>query len=79
MANQKAAKDITAAVHAARLYIGSDATTLLRDQQKLYNSMMKKIAAVAQRRNMDEYSAYEQIIDAAKSLGGIRPIPGRDI
>ena len=76
---KKSAKDIEAAVKAAQLYIGSALAAPIRDQQRLYNSMQRKIAAVAKRRGMDEYSTHEQIMNAAKSRGGITPTPGKDV
>lgn len=76
---RKTASDVLAAVHAARLYIGCEGRLAIHDQQKLYNRMTKRIDAVARKRGMDRTSAHDQIVDAAKRLGGICPIPGRDI
>lgn len=74
-----AAKDIEVAVRAAQLYIGSATASPMRDQQRLYNNMRRKIAAVAKRRGMDEGSAHEQILAAAQSRGAITPLPGKDV
>lgn len=74
----KTPRDIEAAVHAARLYIGSDGTARIRDQQRLYAAMQRKIAAVAKRRGMDETDASEQITAKARELGPITPTPGKD-
>ena len=78
-ATMKLAKDVEAAVHAARLYIGSDQFSPIRDQQKLYSRMQKKIAAVAKKRGMDEHVVSTQITSEAKRRGGIRPLPGKHI
>ena len=74
-----AAKDIEAAVHAARLYIGKGLCMRITDEQKLYARMNKKIASVAKRRSMDEGEAYRQIMGEAKRRGGVCPLPGKDI
>lgn len=79
IAEKKVSKDIEAAVHAAQLYIGSATASPMRDQQRLYNSMRRKIAAVAKRRGMDEGSAHEQILGAAQRRGAITPRPGKDV
>jgi hypothetical protein len=76
---KKLPKDIEAALHAARLYIGKGLTMRISDEQKLYRRMNQKIAAVAKRRGMDEAEAYRQIMDKAKAMGGITPMPGKDI
>jgi hypothetical protein len=73
------AKDIEAAVRAARLYIGCDQRVTLRDAQRLYTAMRKKIALVAKRRGMDELDAHEQVMTKARSEGGICPMPGKDL
>ena len=73
------AKDIEAAVRAAQLYIGKGLTMRISDEQKLYNNMNRKIAAVAKRRGMDEASAYQQIMCEAKRRGGVTALPGKDI
>lgn len=75
----KVAKDIEAAVMAARLYIGKGLTMRISDEQKLYRRMNSKIAAVARRRGMDESDAYRQIMSEAKRRGGILASPGKDI
>ena len=76
---KKIAKDIEAAVYAAQLYIGKGLTMRIADEQKLYNSMNRKIAMAAKRRGMDEGDAYRQIMNAAKRRGGILALPGKDI
>lgn len=76
---KKPPKDVEAAVHAAQLYIGSDQFSPVRDQQKLYNQMQKKIAAVAKKRGMAEHIVGEQITAEAKRRGGLRPLPGKHI
>ena len=76
---KKIAKDLEAAVRAAQLYSGKGLTMRIADEQKLYNSMNRKIAAVAKRRGMDEAFAYQQIMGEAKRRGGIQATPGRDI
>lgn len=73
------AKDVEAAVHAARLYHGSLDGTRIRDAQKLYERMVRKIDAVAKRRKIDRDSAYRQIADEARRRGAITPVPGKDI
>lgn len=73
------AKDIEAAVRAARLYIGKGLTMRFADEKKLYRSMNAKIAAVAKRRGMDDAAAYQQIMTEAKRRGGILAMPGMDI
>lgn len=73
------AKDIEAAVRAAQLYIGCDQRTLIKDQQRLYRAMTRKIEAVAKKRGMDPLSAHEQIVAAARKRGGICPVPGKDV
>ena len=79
LAHAVIAKDIEAAVRAAQLYIGKGLTMRFSDEQKLYNGMNRKIAAVAKRRGMDEASAYQQIMGEAKRRGGITALPGKDI
>ena len=79
IAEKKAPKDVEAAVRAAQLYIGSATASPVRDQQRLYNSMRRKIAAIAKRRGIDEATAHEQIFGAAQSRGAIIPLPGRDV
>ena len=74
-----AAKDIEAAVYAAQLYIGKGLRMRLADEQKLFASMNRKIAAVAKRRGLDEGNAYQQIVGEAKRRGGILAMPGKDI
>lgn len=74
-----AAKDVEAAVRAAQLYGGCDGKINVRDAQKLYDRMNKKIAAVARKRGMAFNDASRQITEAAKQRGLICPIPGRDI
>lgn len=76
---KKIAKDIEAAVYAARLYIGKGLTMRITDEQKLYRSMNRKIALVAKRRGLDEANAYQQIMGEAKRRGGILAMPGKDI
>lgn len=76
---KKIAKDIEAAVRAAQLYIGKGLTMRIADEQKLYNSMNRKIASVAKRRGMDEAGAYQQIMAEAKRRGGLQATPGKDI
>ena len=77
--HSKIAKDLEAAVHAAQLYIGKGLTMRITDEQKLYNAMNRKIAAVAKHRGMDEAEAYRQIMGEAKRRGGITAMPGKDI
>ncbi len=74
-----ATKDIESAVRAAQLYIGCGTTTRIADQQRLYNRMTTKIAAVAKRRKMDTLDAHDQIVKEAKRRGGICPLPGKDL
>lgn len=76
---KKIAKDIEAAVRAAQLYIGKGLSMRISDEQKLYNSMNRKIAIVAKRRGLDEGNAYQQIMGEAKRRGAITPMPGKDI
>ena len=76
---KKIAKDIEAAVHAAQLYIGKGLRMRITDEQKLYASMNRKIAAVAKRLGMDEAEAYRQILAEAKRRGGLMALPGKDI
>jgi hypothetical protein len=76
---KKIAKDLEAAVHAAQLYIGKGLTMRATDEQKLYRSMHRKIAAVAKRRSMDEADSYRQIMNEAKRRGGLLALPGKDI
>lgn len=73
------AKDVAVAVHAARLYIGCEGRLKIRDQQRLYTRMKAKIAIIAKRRGMDEGDAYRQVTGEARRLGGICPLPGKDI
>lgn len=79
ISEKKVPKDVEAAVRAAQLYIGSATASPMRDQQRLYNSMRRKIAAVAKQRGMDEAAAHEQILAAAQSRGAITPLPGKDV
>lgn len=67
------------AVHAAQLYIGKGLRMRITDEQKLYASMNRKIAAVAKRLGMDEAEAYRQILAEAKRRGGLVALPGKDI
>jgi hypothetical protein len=76
---KKAAKDIERAVYAAQLYIGKGLRMRLSDEQKLFASMNRKIAAVAKRLGMDDGNAYQQIVGEAKRRGGILAMPGKDI
>lgn len=76
---KKIAKDIEVAVRAAQLYIGKGLSMRITDEQKLYNSMNRKIANVAKRRGLDEGEAYRQIMGEAKRRGAIMPLPGKDI
>jgi len=75
-----AAKDIEAAVHAAQLYIGCSGLHMrVRDEQKLYTRMNKRIDSVAKKRGMDSHEAYRQIMNEAQRRGGVCPVPGKDI
>ena len=73
------AKDVEAAVRAAQLYHGALGKLRIRDEQRLYESMTRKIDAVARRRQMDRDTAYRQIADEARRRGPITPMPGKDI
>lgn len=79
-AAKKIAKDVEEAIKAAQLYHGSARAQMrIKDEQKLYDRMQRKIDAVAKRRGIDRNEAYEQITSAARSRGGITPIPGKDV
>ena len=79
-AAKKIAKDVEEAVKAAQLYHGSAREHMrIKDEQKLYDRMQRKIDAVARRRGIDRNAAYEQIVGEAKRRGGITPVPGKDI
>jgi len=69
---------LESAVKAARLYQSSSGCRL-RDQQKLYASMMRKCRAVAKARDMSENDAFEQIAREAERQGALIPMPGKDI
>jgi len=75
----RVAKDIEGAVRAAQLYIGRGHIRSITTEQKLYRGMMRKIAAVAKRRNMPENDAFQQITEEAKRRGGLQALPGKDI
>lgn len=75
----KVAKDVIAAVEAARVYYGCDGRVSIKDAQKLYNTMNKKIDGVAKCRGMDRQSAADQISKAAQDAGPVCPIPGKHI
>jgi len=66
------------AVQAARLYIGSSGARM-KDQQKLYNAMMKQVNKIASATGMDSSDVMNQIDRQARTLGAIAPTPGKDI
>lgn len=66
------------AVHAARIYHGSESYTSIRNQQRLYTKMMQAIARAARTLEMDETSVAIEIGAEAARRGPIRPIPGKD-
>lgn len=69
-------KLVEAAVKATRLYYGSAGTVDIRHQQRLYQSMRKKIDALSKVVGQD---VTQQISDEATKRGSLVPQPGRDI
>ena len=68
-------RQVTAAVTALRLYMGSSGTCRLADQQRLYERFRKAM------RPLEAFTsdAHEQVKAEAQKLGRIVPKPGKDI
>lgn len=73
-----AARDLEAAVKAAQLYFGCNGHVAIRDEQKLYGRLRKRVAAVAEKRGVSEEDAYGQIAREARKRGAVCPLPGKD-
>lgn len=71
-------KYITDAIKACRLYQGS-MNCRIKDQQKLYNAMMRHVNKIAKMKNMDPSCVLEQLTDEAARQGSITPLAGKDL
>jgi hypothetical protein len=67
------------AVKATRLYLGSMTTTRIRDQQKLYDRMMKAANSIATETGMSLEDVLSQLDSQARRLGAMMPTAGKDI
>lgn len=66
-------------VRTMQLYFGSQGTTRITDQQRLYDRVNRQIKALADKLGMDINDVYEQVSNEAQKRGKIVPKPGRDI
>jgi hypothetical protein len=67
------------AVHIFQLYLGSVDFSSVRDQQHLYKRASKAAGNIANLLKLPESHVWDQLLDEARRLGSIRPIPGQHI
>lgn len=70
------------AVHACRLYLGSQGFTDVKTETKFYQKMMKAFNALVSAHGgsgkVDTSYSYEQMFRIAGKRGAIKPVPGKD-
>ena len=71
--------DLSGAVRAMRLYLGSVDFVSVRDQQRFFDRAKKAADRVASMKGLTAADAWTQIMAEARRQGVIRPVPGQHL
>ena len=73
-------RQLQAAIHDMQVYLGANRspTRRIRDTQRLYDRVRRKVDRIADKAGIPPDSAWSQIETEARSRGIISPMPGKD-